>query len=182
MSPVLRDDLVVLGRITSVYGVKGWVKVLSETEPKQGILEYRPWLIKRNDQDWEPVTIVAGRQHGKGLVVQFEGCNDRDVAMQYCGALIASPKTSLPALENGEFYWHQLEGLKVFCQGVAGQKVLLGRVDYVMSTGANDVLVVKGCESSIDQRERLLPYLVEQVVKKIDLQAGEISVDWDPEF
>lgn len=182
MSSVAQDDLVVLGRVTTVYGVKGWVKVLSETEPMQSILEYRPWFIKRNHQDWQLVTLVAGKQHGKGLVVQFEGSDDRNFAAQYRGALIAVPKDSLPPLDEDEVYWHQLEGLKVLCKDANEQEILLGRVDHLMSTGSNDVLVVKSCPASIDTRERLLPYLVGQVIQDIDLQAGELRVDWDPEF
>lgn len=177
-----RDDLVILGRVTSVYGIKGWVKVFSETEPMQGILEYRPWLIKPKNQDWQPVNLVGGKQHGKGLIVQFEGCNDRNWAMRYCGATIAVPKDSLPALDEDDFYWHQLEGLRVYTEDDAGREILLGRVDHLMSTGSNDVLVVKGFTESIDGRERLLPYLPGQVIKGVDLQAGEIRVDWDPEF
>lgn len=172
-----QNDLVILGRVASVYGIKGWVKVYSETEPMQGILDYHPWLIKLKNRDWQPAKLAGGKRHGKGLVVRFEGCEDRNLAMQYVGASIAVPKESLPALDQGDFYWHQLEGLKVY----AGQE-LLGQVDHLISTGSNDVLVVKGCEASIDKRERLIPYLLEQVVQSVDLQAGEIRVDWDPEF
>lgn len=172
----------VLGRVTSVYGIQGWVKVFSETEPMQGILEYRPWLIKRNRQDWQPVELAGGKRHGKGLIVRFAGCEDRDVAAGYCGAEIAVPKSSLPDLEAGDYYWHQLQGLRVLSVDASGAEVLLGQVDHLLATGSNDVLVVKRCDGSIDDRERLLPYLPDQVIKQIDLAVGEMRVDWDPEF
>jgi 16S rRNA processing protein RimM len=55
-------------------------------------------------------------------------------------------------------------------------KVVLGRVTGLMETGANDVLVVQG------DRERLVPFVLEQYVRRVDLDAGLIEVDWDPEF
>lgn len=180
--PVLRDDLVVLGRVTSVYGIKGWVKIFSETEPMQAILEYHPWFIKPPSQDWQPITLAGGKPHGKGLVVRFAGCEDRDMAAAYRGAVIAVPKANLPDLDEGDYYWHQLEGLRVYSGKLDGEPLLLGRVSHLMETGANDVMVVKACEGSIDTRERLLPYLPGQVVTRVDLQLGEIRVDWDPEF
>ena len=87
----------------------------------------------------------------------------------------------MPELGEGEYYWRQLEGLKVVVRGDAGEQ-LLGRVDHLLETGANDVLAVVPCEGSIDQRERLVPWLPERVVMNVDLDAGVIRVDWDPAF
>ena len=70
-----------------------------------------------------------------------------------------------------------VEGLTV---STAGQ--CLGKVDHLLETGANDVLVVKPCEGSIDSRERLIPWVQGQYVKQVDLIAATIEVDWDPEF
>ncbi len=170
-----------LGKITSAYGIKGWVKVYSETDPRQGILDYQPWFIKTRNHDWTPVKLTAGKIHGKGLVVQIEGSTNRDLAAQYCGAMIAVEKASLPALEEDDYYWHQLEGLRVVTK-TETTEALLGRLDHLMATGANDVMVIKHCEGSLDQRERLIPYLPDQVVKNVDLEKGEIRVVWDPEF
>ena len=181
MSQSPRDDLVVLGRIGSVYGIKGWVKVFSHTEPKEGILDYPQWWVRLGDQDWRSVKVLSGKPHGKALVAHLDGCSDRNIAQSYCGAEVAVNKCQLPGLEEGDYYWHQLEGLNVVTD-VDLKSVLLGRVDHVMATGANDVLVVHAVEGSVDDRERLLPYLVDRVIKNIDLEAGEILVDWDPEY
>lgn len=182
MSPSADDELVIVGRITSAYGVKGWLKVYSETEPMQGILQYQPWLLKLNEMDWVPTRVLAGRPHAKGLIVQLQGCDDRNAAEGYRGALIAVNKASLPTLTPGDYYWHQLEGLRVMTDGADSAQLLLGRVDHLLETGANDVLVVRACAGSIDQRERLIPYLVGSVVSSVDVEQGEIQVDWDPEF
>lgn len=171
------DKLVTLGRVTSLYGVRGWVKIYSHTEPMENILNYSPWYLKR-DNTWLTVKIDQGKRHGKGLVAKLVGCDDRDDAKQYCGLDIAVDQQQLPDLKSDEYYWHQLEKLNV----VTESNVLLGRVEYLIATGSNDVLVVKGTKESIDKRERLIPYLPDQVVKEINLEAGTIRVDWDPEF
>lgn len=109
--------------------------------------------------------------------MKLKGLDDRDVARTYAGFEIRVPESELPELEEDEFYWHQLEGLSVINQD--GQ--LLGKVDHLLETGANDVMVVKPCTGSLDDRERLLPY-TEQCVQAIDLDAGEMRVDWDADF
>lgn len=176
-SGVDKDSLVVVGKITSVYGVKGWVKIYSHTEPMENILSYSPWFLSLNGQ-YRQVKIDQGKRHGKGLIAKLAGCSDRDQAKQYCGTEIFVSETQLPDLEGDEFYWHQLENLNV----VTESNEVLGRVDYLIATGANDVLVVKGTADSIDKRERLIPYLPDQVIKDINLEEGTLRVDWDPEF
>lgn len=171
------NEKTILGRIASVYGVKGWVKIYSHTDPMENILTYSPWLLKIKGQ-WTPVEVEAGKRHGKGLVAKLVGVDDREVARTYNGIEIAVDASLLPELEVGEFYWSQLENLKVYTE--SGQ--LLGKVSHLIETGANDVLVVKGDDESIDREERLIPYLPDQVIKKIDLETGTIRVDWDSEF
>lgn len=167
----------VIGQITSVFGVKGWLKVFSYTDPKEGILDYRNWTLVHNGQR-VPVKLEEGRRQGQGIVVRLKGVDDRDLARTYCGADITVPMAELPDLPEGEFYWHQLEGLTVFTT----DNECLGRVDHLIETGSNDVLVVRATDASIDQRERLIPYRPEQVVKSISLAESAMIVDWDPEF
>ncbi len=120
---------------------------------------------------------------GKGLVAHIAGVDDRTLAEAYSGLEVAVKGDSLPALEEGDYYWSQLQGLQVWCRDVSGAggteaRVLLGTVDYLIETGANDVLVVKPSTDSIDDRERLIPYLPGDVVTKVDLERAEIEVDW----
>ncbi len=166
-----------IGQITSVFGVKGWLKIYSYTDPREGILEYPDWTLSLNGQRI-PVKVEEGRRQGQGIVVRLKGIDDRDVARTYAGADILVPTRALPELPEGEYYWFQLEGLAVFTPD--GE--CLGRVHHMLETGANDVLVVRATEQSIDQRERLIPYLPDQVVQSVDLAAGKLVVDWDPEF
>jgi 16S rRNA processing protein RimM len=90
-------------------------------------------------------------------------------------------KDQLPHLPAGDYYWNQLIGLKVYTQ-VDGSDVELGEIASMMETGANDVVVISATASSVDNQERLIPYLVGQFVLKIDLEENRMDVDWDPEF
>ncbi len=165
------SQFVVLGRITGAHGIRGWVKVYSETRPRDGILGYSPWFLRRNGQ-WVPFEVSEGRLQGKGLVAQLEGCGDREAAIALKGAEIAIPRARLPEPEAGEYYWADLIGLAV--ETTSG--VSLGRVDHLLETGANDVLVVRG------DQERLVPFVPDQVVVEVDLKGGRLVVDWDPDF
>jgi len=161
--------MLVLGRISGLYGVRGWVKVFSETEPRDNILTYEPWYL---GAEHSPHRLAEGRPHGKGLVVRLEGCENRDQAAALVGQEIAVRRDQLPPPEIDEIYWFDLEGLTV--ETLDG--ISLGRVDHVFATAGNDVLVVKG------DQERLLPFLWDQVVMDVDLELGRIRVDWDLDF
>ena len=165
---------VVVGRITTVHGVKGWVKVHSFTDTEENIFQYPPWWLKTTD-GWQELKIDEYRTTSKGLLVHI--VDDRDLARKFCQRDIAVEKAQFPELDQGEYYWHQLEGLRV----VTLQGIQLGIVTGIMETGSNDVLEVKGDSSSLDQAERLIPY-TEQFVLRIDLDESVIEVDWDPEF
>jgi len=168
--------VLVVGKITGCYGIKGWVKVHPYTESPAGLLDLSDWQVKRKD-GYEPLPIDSGKPHGKGLVVHISGVDDRTLAEVYRGLEIAVPDGQLPALEQGDYYWRDLEGLAVWCLN-SGERYLLGEVDYLIETGANDVLVVKSTDSSIDDNERLIPYLPGETVRQVDLEAATIEVDW----
>ncbi|WP_263145362.1 ribosome maturation factor RimM [Pseudomonas sp. RIT-PI-AD] len=174
--PADAEDLIVLGKIVSVHGIRGEVKVYSFTDPLDNLLDYRRWTLRR-DGETRQVEVSAGRLQGKVLVARLKGLEDREIARTYAGFEICVPRDSLPDLSEGEYYWYQLEGLKVIDQH--GQ--LFGVIDHLLETGANDVIAVKPCAGSLDGRERLLPY-TEQCVISIDLAAGEMRVDWDADF
>jgi len=163
--------LVTLGRIAGVYGVRGWIKVMSATEPPEAILDYSEWRLGSGDK-WRTMAVTEGRIHGKGVLAHLAECDDRDAARALIGAEIAVPRSEMPDPGPGRFYWADLQGLAVHTT----TGVELGVVDHLMETGANDVLVVVG------ERERLIPYVWEKIVKAVDLDQGVIVVDWDPEF
>lgn len=174
-------DLLVIGRLTGTFGVKGWLKVYSYTEPLENFFDYRNYQIQRHGV-WQAIDIVDGKTHGKGLIVKLEGVDDPEKAAAYVSCDIAVTATQLPVLPENEYYWRQLEGLQVIVDHPQRGRLVLGRVDHLLETGANDVLVVKGDDASIDRRERLIPYLPDRVVVAVDLAARQMRVDWDPDF
>ncbi|MEM8560682.1 MAG: ribosome maturation factor RimM [Pseudomonadota bacterium] len=175
------DKSLVIGRITGSYGVKGWVKVHAYTDPLENFFRFKRYTLRRKGES-VPIEFDDGRRHGKGLIAHIAGVDDRAKADGYRGLDVSAPATDLPELSPGEYYWSQLEGLEVWCRDAAdteaSEAALLGRVDYLIETGANDVLVVAASEDSIDDRERLIPYLPGDVVTGVDLEAGTLEVSW----
>jgi len=178
---------VIVGEITGVSGVKGWVKVFSHTEPRINIVKYNPWLIASHKEaaskeiNWKAVKVLNGRSQGKTIVAQIEGVIDRDQAHSMIGTQIAIKSEQLKVLSNNDYYWRDLEGLDVI--NIKGER--LGRVSHLIETGANDVLVVKLTpELAKEQKikEMMIPYLMGDVVKKVDLEANQLEVDWDDEY
>lgn len=170
------EDLIVIGKIVSVHGVRGDVKVYSFTDPIDNLLGYRRWTLRRGEEVRQ-VELVKGRLQGKILVATLEGLTDREEARSYADFEICIPRSELPQLTGDDYYWYQLQGLKIINQ----LEQVLGRIDHLLETGANDVMVVKPFDGSLDDRERLLPY-TDQCVLKVDLEAGEMRVEWDADF
>jgi len=172
-------ETLVVGRITTVFGVRGWVKVHSYTDQVEALFSYKPWLIA-TDSGTKPLEIDNWRRHGDSLVAHIKGIDDRDIAQTWCGKDILVDKSNLPSLGADDYYWHQLQGLAVITS-LENKPIRLGVVKSLLETGANDVLVIKGDSESIDREERLIPY-VDEYVAKVDLAQQTIEVNWDPEF
>ncbi|WGZ95703.1 MAG: ribosome maturation factor RimM [Candidatus Thiothrix putei] len=166
-----QPDIVTLGKISAAFGIKGWVKVFSHTHHLDGILGYKPWFLKVADE-WQPCKLLNGQIQGKGIVAQLDGVVDRTQAEKLIGCEIGVPRSCLHPLDAGEYYWADLIGMEV----VTVNGVLLGGVDHLFETGANDVLVVQG------ERERLLPWVLDTFIKSVSLDEKRIVVDWDPDF
>jgi len=164
-----------MGRIASPYGVKGWVKVLPLTAEADTLLGHSQWWIRPRSADaaWQPHTLESGKQHGATLLAQLSGLVDREAAARLAGADVGVPRTALPAAGENEIYWADLVGLAV----VNRQGVALGRVVAVADFGAHPVLRVADAGGS----ERLIPY-VGAYVDAVDVEAGQIDVDWQPDY
>jgi 16S rRNA processing protein RimM len=160
------DRIVVLGRISGTFGVKGWVRIHSYTDPPENIFEYDDWLMSRAGE-WGAVEVVDGRMTDKGVLAKLAGMETPEEARLYVGSEIGVPRGQLPPAEPGEYYWSDLEGLEVL--GSDGK--VLGKVDHFRSTPAGDVVVIRG------KREHWVPFVKERIVK-VDLAAGQITLDW----
>jgi len=169
---VTEDRQILLGRIVGLYGVQGWVRLESWTEPRMQIFRYQPWLLKTASAEKE-FHGSRGREQGKGLVAELPGIADRDEAASWIGAEIRVLRSVLPRPRKDEYYWVDLEGLAV----VTVDGTVLGTVSHLIATGANDVLFVRDGE-----KERLIPFVTGPFVKDVDFDARRIVVDWDPDF
>lgn len=159
-----------MGRVSAPFGVKGWIKVQPFTAAAANLLPYTVWWLGRNGA-WVKCAVSGAQVHGRSVVAQLEGCNDREAAARFRGMQVAVPRDVLPQTDTNEFYWADLIGQKV----VNGAAQDFGQVIGILETGANAVLVVAG------ERERLIPFIAE-VIREVDLASGVITVDWGADY
>jgi 16S rRNA processing protein RimM len=163
--------LIILGQVSGAVGVKGWVRVYSHTKPRENIINFDTWVLRLNGID-QHVILEGNESRGKNVLAKVQGTDDRDSALGLVGAEITVERDSLQPCDPGEYYWADLEGLEV--RTVVGQS--LGHVDYLLSTGAHDVMVLAG------DRERLIPFVLKEIVCEVDIGSGFLVVNWDPDF
>lgn len=166
-----KAQLINVGKVSGVFGVKGWVKIFSFTNPRENIINYSPWLLKKGIEERQ-VKVVDGVVHSKAVLAQLDGINDRNLAAKLMGWDVFISLDQLPEVAKDEYYWYELIGLSVETNLGAP----LGVVDSLLETGANDVLIVKG------ERERAIPFIQGQTILSIDLEGRRVIVDWEPDF
>ncbi|MEX0373942.1 ribosome maturation factor RimM [Spiribacter pallidus] len=166
-----QPDCVVLGEVLGAHGVRGDLRIYSWTRPRENILEYSRWTLGAGSEA-EQYKVAATRVQGRHLLARLQGVDHRDAAEALRGQPIVVGRDALPEKGDHEYYWWELKGLAVETRDGHG----LGRVSGLMETGANDVLVVDG------EKRHLIPYAPGRYVESVDLAAGRMRVDWDPEF
>lgn len=166
-----QSEFVVVGRFGRPHGIKGFITVLSFTQPRDNLLQYTNWHGFINKQ-WQPLNILHIEMNHKHILATVEGYASREKVAELTNVDIAIFQDALPELAPGEYYWHQLIGMQVTTKD--GE--ILGQVIEIMPTGSNDVLVVMG------EKRHLIPYLIDQFVINIDAANRIITVDWDTDF
>lgn len=172
-----KAEPIVMAKFGAVYGIKGWLKVHSYTDDAESIFKYKPLLIKSKGQ-FQEVEITDWKRHSNGFIAKIVGFDVREEAQALVGLeLFVDPK-KLPELE-GDFYWRDLVG----CQVKTDKGYDLGVVTDMMETGSNDVLVIKAnSNDAFGQKERLVPFIEQQVISNIDITNKLIEVNWEPDF
>ncbi len=172
------SELVVLGQLGAVYGVKGWLKIQSYTDEAEAIFDYSPWQVVKQGKE-QTIRVEEWRRHNKGLIAKLENVDDRDQAHLMTGADIIIRSEQLPELPEDEFYWRDLIGMTV----VNTDGYNMGIVDQIMATASNDVMVVKAnSNDAFGRSERLIPFIQSQYVESVDKEAKRIIVDWPSDF
>ncbi len=161
-------DKILVGKVSGVHGIQGWVKVYSYTRPVENLLQYSPWWLQSDSKTSVKYIPVDSRLHGKKLFVHLKDVIDRDAAAGLVNRNIFIERSSLPALPAGEFFWCDVIGLRV----INTDGTELGVVENVVETGANDVIVVAG------QQRELIPWVKDEYVLDIQLESGVLKVDW----
>lgn len=173
-------EQVIVGKITAAYGIKGWVKIHSYTDPDTNIFDFQQLSMQRGGQD-HAIEIDEGRRHGKGLVAHIVGCDDRNEAERLAQCSLSVSAAELPEAAANEVYWRDLEGMLVYT-GDRQAPILLGQIANLFETGANDVMVVDSTADSIDGRQRLIPWVLAHYVLDVDMEKRQVLVAWDPEY
>lgn len=172
------ENLTIVGKFGSSYGIRGWLRVFSFTQFPENIFDYVPWYIQRAGV-WQEVVVESYKPHNQDMIVKIQGVDDRDDANALTNIEIFVDMQKFPELGEGDFYWKDLIGCRV--KNINGYD--LGQVTELMETGSNDVLVVKAnLKDAFGATERLIPFVEGQFIKKVDLSAKIIEVDWDPAF
>ena len=185
------EEGLTLATVLGAYGIKGWVRLWVNLEDPSALTHLSPLTLHKPSGHKpaghqpsdvpapaaRPVIIEALQRQGKGYTARLSGVEDRTAAEALKGSDIRMPTAQFPQADDGDFYWRDLEGLQVWCEE-GESRLLLGIVQRLLETGANDVLVVAPCDGSIDDRERLIPWLPDEVIKQVDLQERTIAVSW----
>ena len=176
------SQFILLGEITGVSGLKGWVKVFSHTAPRLQITEYKQWFLqakgKSENDSWQPINVKDGKVQGKNIIASLEGVQYRDQAEALVGSKIAVSSDQLEKLSEGEYYWKDLIGLNV----ETTEGVELGQIDWLFNTGSNDVITIKGENAEGENIEHLVPYIMNDYVISVSLDDSLMVVNWDPDF
>ena len=162
--------LITLGTCGGPYGVRGWLRIGSHTDPRPAIFDVQPWWVEVQGQRRE-LKVEHWRENGRHLVAKIAGFEDPESVSAIKGVGIEVERGDLPPPAKDEFYWCDLVGLTVHT--LADEP--LGAVRELFETGSNDVMVV-------GEEKHLVPFLVDQVVKEVDFEAGVIRVDWDVNY
>lgn len=160
-----------MARVAAPFGIKGWVKLQVFTESPDSLDAYANWFL-RSSTGWESFELEDFAVNVKAVVAKFKGIDDRTAAERICKRDIGIPRDALDELEDGEVYWADLVG----CEVIDTLGKSRGRIEGLMETGANDVLVVK-----LGTTEELIPYIAD-VVLKVDRNLKQVTVDWSGEY
>lgn len=163
-----------VGKIVNTHGIRGELRVVATTDfPEQRFKKGSQLAVFKQESDTKPVqtiTIASSRKHKGFVLITLSGFDDINAVLPFKGMTlkVADDQLSDDDLDDGQYYYHQIIGLNVVTEN--GDEI--GKIKEIMAPGANDVWVVKRPE----QDDLLLP-VIDQVVKKIDLEAGHVIVE-----
>lgn len=163
-------NYLIMGRFGAPFGIRGDIKVQSHTEPTSAIIDY-PWFTQTQQGEYQAIELVRCEAKGAQIIAHIQGFDDRDQVRVFTNREIWVPESALASLDEDEYYWHELKGFEVIDQ----HEHLLGTVDELFNTGANDILAVKSAKR---KQRQLIPFILGDFITHVDRKAKRIVVDW----
>lgn len=171
---------ITVGRLSSSYGVQGWVKVVSYTENVADICQYTPWYLVNKSYSCI-VKPLKWREHLGSLLVKLDAFDSKEEVKKLANSTIKVDAQKLPNLRKDEIYWYQLEGLRVYAHDYH-DNLLLGVVEKMIPGGGQDLLSIIPTHESVDNRKRLIPWVLKIFIKEVDTENSRILVDWGVDY
>src|ERR1700688_3105881 len=159
--------LIQLGFVGAPFGVRGGIKLRAHTAPPERLLDHRSLRIGQGSV-WQSYRIEASGRSGGALTVKLAGIENRDQAQGLRGAQVCVPRGELPQRDDRDFYRADLIG----CEVVNLDGISLSKVQHFIESPAQVLMVVRGT------REFWIP-AVPQHLRRVDLQARRVVVDWN---
>jgi 16S rRNA processing protein RimM len=164
-------DFLAAGKLRKPHGLNGemWIEVLTDYPElfDQGIPVFM-------GESFNEIIIKSFRMAGKLGLVRFEGFETPESLRSFNNAYLYFDSKDLPALQEEEYFHHELIGLEVRDE----DGTVIGTLTEILVTGANDVYVV----TSIEGKKELLIPAIKSVVKKIDIESRQMIIspqEWD---
>ena len=164
------QEKLVIGRVSSPHGIKGWLKILSYTDPIENIFSYKSIFLKKRN-NYLPFEIEDYSISGKIIRMKLKGVDDRNHSEEIADCEILINRNHLPEISSDSYYWADLIGFQV----IRKDSENIGVLDSFLETGSNDVMVVVGKNNN----RNLIPFINRDVIKTVDMKGKFIIVDWN---
>ena len=165
MIQVSSGRLLVVGKIVRPHGKKGLLRIRSYARSAESFLDAGTVFLRSASGEIREFGVTSANAHKNMFLMRLKGLGSKEEAEKYKGADILINKETL-VREEDECFWYELQGIQVFLD--TGES--LGRISHIISTGSNDIYVVREREKEI-----LIP-AIHEVVKEIDLENGKMII------
>ena len=169
---MLNNDFIVIGRITSTHGIKGWVSIESYSSNLEDIFDYK--LFLNIDGNFKKIDINDYRMMPKKIIVKIKNVDSIELAEKFLDYKIYTKSDELSKLNEDEYYWNDLIGCSVY----SNEQHLLGNVTNIIRNSSSDILVIKNREN---QEEILIPFIKDYLLE-VNLREKTIGVNWKNDY
>ena len=168
------DRKILLGKLGKPHGVKGFLYIHYYGEDANKLPDYEGLFL----EDGQAVKVEKLLLQKDRVILKFHETNSRNDSEKLRDKELFILEDSLPELDDNQAYYFELEGLSVKNL----ENAHLGKIKEILETNANDVLVIEPTVNSIDEKERLVPYVKDNVVKEINKKDKTILIDWPEDY